>query len=321
MTQTTEKPPELSIPAALQAGFELTTKKLWLLIFPLLLDGFLWLGPRISIQPILARLSQFLQETAQPAGTTNTQTLELLDQYGEVYNVFVHLSPPLIGVPILLNGNELDVSPIGPAIFALDNGLVLFALFVLLTFLGLLYSTLFFDLLVLSVQGHAEQGWLFLKRLPLNYLQMLGFALALLAIGLLIFIPILMVSGVGLLISPIIGQLTFAIAFFILIGGMIYLLFTLHGIFFARQPIWRALYDSFRIVRANMHTSIWLILLIMGLTVLLDTIWRALEQGSWFTVVPIFAHAFVQTSLLLATIFVYADRASRLPVSDRPILT
>ncbi|MCS7040797.1 MAG: hypothetical protein RMN24_02340, partial [Anaerolineae bacterium] len=61
-TQTQSKP--LGVIDAIQRGFDLINHRLWLLLIPVLLDLFLWRGPRLSPAPWLdARLDAFL---AQP---------------------------------------------------------------------------------------------------------------------------------------------------------------------------------------------------------------------------------------------------------------
>ena len=42
------------------AGFDLTSKHLWLLVLPVVLDTFLWLGPRLSGRILIERLVALL---------------------------------------------------------------------------------------------------------------------------------------------------------------------------------------------------------------------------------------------------------------------
>ena len=48
--QTTALPGVFS---TLSAGFELTTRYLWLMLLPAALDFFLWIGPRLSFRTLL----------------------------------------------------------------------------------------------------------------------------------------------------------------------------------------------------------------------------------------------------------------------------
>ena len=64
-------------------------------------------------------------------------------------------------------------------------------------------------MLVLSIQQTAELPGQLLRRLPINYLQMLAFAAALVALMLVIGLPITILSTIGALLSPILAQIVF----------------------------------------------------------------------------------------------------------------
>ncbi len=46
--------------ACITTGFEVVARAPWLAVLPLLLDLFLWLGPRLSVAPILQDFKAFL---------------------------------------------------------------------------------------------------------------------------------------------------------------------------------------------------------------------------------------------------------------------
>lgn len=319
MSETTDGPPLLPLSTALQAGFELTTRKMWLLIMPLLLDGFLWLGPRLSVQPLLRWAIEQLQNTAPPAGTSNPATIEMLQEFGGIYNLFAQLSPRFIGVPILFKSMEFTSMPLSAKIIEIDSWGIFILLYTLFSAIGVLAGAFYFAQVAQAVQRPGRGT--FWRRLPVRLLHVLGIALLLLGLGALLALPTLFVAVLTAIVSVWLAQLVVAAAMVLFITASVFLFFSLHGILYGDQPFWRAAYDSLRIVRENTHLTLWLLVLIVGLSFLLDTIWRVVENGSWFTIVPIFAHAFVQTSLYVSTVYLYIDRANRLPVSQRPILT
>ncbi|MEE8391132.1 MAG: hypothetical protein V3S14_10100, partial [Anaerolineae bacterium] len=96
----------LGVIDSLTAGFEVVGRHLWLIGLPVLLDLFLWLGPRLSIAPLFRQFIAFL--TSQPAPDPTTarqveQAVLLLEQTSERLNLFSLFSVlPLLNVPSLL---------------------------------------------------------------------------------------------------------------------------------------------------------------------------------------------------------------------------
>ena len=60
-----QTPPLPGIIATLTTGFEFTTRHVWLIIIPIVLDIFYWLGPRLNITLIVSEATAFL--TNEPA--------------------------------------------------------------------------------------------------------------------------------------------------------------------------------------------------------------------------------------------------------------
>ncbi len=69
--QQTEKP--LGVIDSLSLGFSFIIRYPWLLLLPLLLDVFLWRGPRISLSPLLDSMVQtmFSQPNLPPEFSQN----------------------------------------------------------------------------------------------------------------------------------------------------------------------------------------------------------------------------------------------------------
>jgi hypothetical protein len=88
----------IGIIQSLASGFDLVTRYPVLMLLPVLLDIFLWLGPRLSAYPLFRAYLDFLQSPemqailapTRPATGTNAK---LLDQTGQMFNLFWWLSP------------------------------------------------------------------------------------------------------------------------------------------------------------------------------------------------------------------------------------
>ena len=48
--------------ATISAGFDLTARHLWLLLLPVILDIFYWLGPRLRFQNLITQLTEQMLE-------------------------------------------------------------------------------------------------------------------------------------------------------------------------------------------------------------------------------------------------------------------
>ena len=48
--------------ACVTTGFEVTARHLELILLPLLLDLFLWLGPRLSVSPLLMAIKDLMSQ-------------------------------------------------------------------------------------------------------------------------------------------------------------------------------------------------------------------------------------------------------------------
>ena len=85
----------LGVIGSLAAGFEMIGRNLSLITLPVLLDLLLWLGPRISVAPLLEQLVAFMLSRPSPDPETARQVVQvtqLVGQYAERSNLFSLLS-------------------------------------------------------------------------------------------------------------------------------------------------------------------------------------------------------------------------------------
>ena len=84
------KPP-LGVLGALRTGFSVVNNRLELARFPLALDLFLWLGPRLSIKPITTAVMQALDQSA--GYSTDPQVAQQMSTFTQV--VFHRFGQPV----------------------------------------------------------------------------------------------------------------------------------------------------------------------------------------------------------------------------------
>ena len=110
------------------AGFETLGQNLWPVAFPLGLDLFLWLGPQLSVAPLIEWFISVSKVTQ--SSSYDPQLGEVLEQFAERFNLFSLLDAvPFLSVPALLSQHAPGaVSPLGQrAALPVGNALVLIA--------------------------------------------------------------------------------------------------------------------------------------------------------------------------------------------------
>src|SRR5262245_53782346 len=123
----TPAPPQ-GIITALATGFEMVNARLELILLPLALDLFLWLGPHVSIQHLVPPLAQALQDAAASAGDVPAAQanaaiwLTILHEYAARFNMFAFLSTAPLGLPSLLAARQPVAMPAGlPSVWYVES--------------------------------------------------------------------------------------------------------------------------------------------------------------------------------------------------------
>lgn len=305
--------------ATLAAGFELAAGHWWLLLLPFLLDLFYWIGPRLSLGPILSELVAVMQ--GGMSGQAPTETATMLESMSEQIlalapqtNLVTALSVPFLGVPGLMAGLVGPAAtPLAPTVLDLESPLLVAALFLLLSAAGLILSALYYGLIARALRDdpHSSAGMFFSRRLPVYAIRLFVLAGALLLAAVALYIPLLFVATIFALFSPGLGSLLLTFGMILIFWLFFYLSFSMQGIILAERSVFWALLASVRLVRRYLMPALTLFLLTFGLRTVLTWIWLGVDQGNWLTLVSIAGHAFVSTGLVAATFIFYRDRVVR----------
>lgn len=87
---------------AVARGFELVTTRLDLAIWPLLLDLVLWVGPQVSIEPLVTRVLETTPlVAANMEGVSEAQVREVWQAFGATYDVVAALAIGPLGAPTM----------------------------------------------------------------------------------------------------------------------------------------------------------------------------------------------------------------------------
>ena len=294
--------------ATISAGFDLTARHLWLLLIPVILDIFYWLGPRLRFQTLIEQLLELLAEQAE--------VLELAGQLANAApqtNLFTALSVQLIGVPALMIGLAPEITPLSTQFFEIDNWSTWLGVFVIFSLVGLGLTAVYYTLIAAAISKQSPEAmqlnsvqWG--KRALSSWMRLLGLALIFLLIVMILYIPLIMVGTILFLINNTLGSIALLIGPFLIIWVIIALSMAPYGIVLNGRPVLRSVVESVRLVLANFPSLIYLLFTLVIIGTILDWLLFAVENGTWLTVVNILGHAFVSTALVAAVFIFYRDR-------------
>src|SRR5687767_3137530 len=154
-TETIHAPaPPVGVIESISRGFETVAGHLALMLLPVLLDLFLWVGPRISLQDyyldVWLPMFQVVETTstdAQPALATMPENPEELIPDVQFW--------PLPLAPSLLSRNEAAALPFTytPPVWSVHSHLSFFLLFILGTVGGIVLVTLYLSIIATRFGG------------------------------------------------------------------------------------------------------------------------------------------------------------------------
>lgn len=301
-----------SLITALQAGFDAVANHLSVILLPVLLDLFLWAGPRLKIQGLLqALINQMFRLPA--AGNAEMAALlranqELWQQAASRLNLLSILRTYPVGIPSLMAGRLPLASPLGqPPAWEVGSwsGVLIFWL-ALLT-VGLTLGSLYFSATAqAALQG--ELHWpAVLRAWPWTAWQVLSltilWGLLLLGMSIPVSLTLALVSAAG----SWLGQLILFLLGGFLIWLALPLLFSPHGIFVYRQRMLASVSHGVRLAQMTLPSTGLFFLAALVISQGLDVLWQVPGEASWFGLVGVIGHAFVATAVLAASFIYYRD--------------
>ena len=292
-------------------GFNTVAGQVHLILLPVLLDLFLWLGPRLRIYDLFAPAIQMLNANmlkVAPAEMLETvrNATALYTEMFQQFNLFSAIRTLPVGVPSLVARMSVAQTP---AVFfgnfeisSLRVGIA--ALGGLLT-LGFLLGAIYFN--ALSRYSQPEVNAFNWNKLFNQYAQTLVFFLILVALLIAISIPLLLLVSILSLISAGLAQFIIVLVGFLAIWLILPLVFSPHGIFALDQKVVPSMLLSLRMVRFFLPGTSFFILVCILINEGLNMVWTIPGTASWLLLIGIGGHAFIVTALLAASFLYYRD--------------
>jgi hypothetical protein len=297
-----------SLVKSLTAGFDAISNHAGLILLPIVVDLFLWAGPRLRISQLIDPLIS--QAQAMP-DAQDPQMLAAVKEMAQNLNLAAALRTLPVGIPSLMASRTLTAWAGGqPWLWQAPAwGQAVLVWFVLIL-VGLALGAFYFSLVgQAALLGRMNPG-VALSRWAWSFLQIGLLTLGWLGLALAIFVPfscllsLLALGGLGAGGVPALALL--------LVGGVfIWLIlpfaFSPHGIFMYDLDAWKSLQRSMRVTRLTFKTTslFWLTALVLSEG--LDILWNAPADTSWFLLIGMAGHAFITTALLAASFIYYRD--------------
>lgn len=299
-------PPRL-IPS-LAAGFNTVASKIYLILLPVALDIFLWLGPQFRVDrlftPLLVEYANAINQIASPEIARQVNDLtKLWSESLKTYNLAGILQTFPIGLPSLMANRADGLTPLGnAAVFEINSFSAAFGLWLLFVIIGFLMGVLFLNILARSSAETPVQFQL--SAFLIQAVLCAVFVLALFAAFMLISLPTSFVISLLAMINPGLGSIALLIVLMLMVWIFIPLVFTPHSIFMGQRNLLISALTSIRLVRNHLTGSSLFLIAAVVIAQGMDILWNIPPTSSWLTLIGIFGHAFIYTSLLTAS-FIY----------------
>jgi len=304
-------PPPPGVIGSLRAGFDTVAGHVWLIVLPLGLDIFLWLGPRLSVDGLLRPFVRymFLQARRNVDVSELDRFLEAQTSFLDVLQKFNLLSliskfrtfP--IGISSLLAQTMPVNTPLGEQnVVQVSSIPLLVGIVLILTMLGWVVGGLYFRWVSGTTLGQ-EAGISLLRAILQTFILSVCWLLGLI----IVLLPVMFILALLAFINPLLANGAIFVLLLLSFWLIVPLFFVPHGIFARRQNAFYSALTSLRMARFTFPTSGMFIISVLILSQGLNYLWSVPPNDSWMTLVGIAGHAFITTAALAASFVYYRD--------------
>ncbi|MCX7840940.1 MAG: hypothetical protein N2559_16010 [Anaerolineae bacterium] len=309
--QTVEKKP-LGVFESLSSGFELIWLNPWILLVPIALDVFLWIGPHLSARPVFQRMVTLVTLAAPAHAPEETrQNIELLKSMlqaaGDTLNVFSVLAT---GMPSVL-GWQAPAVTISRAEFVISEPITLLAVTLVLLIGAALIAALYLELTARPIRREPVTAS-FIARWLRACVNLILLALLVIVGISAVMIPLTIVAGMLSVVSQVLGSLLLFGGMILMFWILVYLVFAVSAIFISRANALRAIINSIRVFRFDFLSALGLVLIVYVLRSGFTIVWDFFDTNLWGIVFVVIANAFFNSALIAAEMIFYKDRIERM---------
>lgn len=299
-------PPPPGIINSIKAGFDTIASHITAILLPLLLNLFMWLGPRLKMSGLFDSVKNEVVGVWQRGGVPAEDIKRVLDFYQSTIpniNLFWLLRTLPIGISSLLLPHNASATPLGTPATLQVTALNFLGWVFLLTFVGWVGGGLYFRSVAWVAVPSEERAVNVFSAVAQTILISVACQVVLMVIG----TPILLILFLVIQLNAVLANL---FVLFLSLGSMwviVPIFFWPHGIFVKKQNVITSILSSIQLTRFTLPTSSLFVLTVFLLSFGLNFLWNIPPEDSWITLLGIFGHSFVTTALLAASFIYYRD--------------
>jgi hypothetical protein len=303
-------PPPPGVIGSLRAGFDAVSSHVVLILLPLVLDVFLWFGPRLSVGNVYRSLIPAWVDLNNRLGFPTLDVPALTDQIdllGRI-NFLNGIRTLPIGISSLLAGHLPDSlpmqTPLGvQGVLQVPSVSAMLGWIFMLTLAGWIGGGLYFRWVSGATLGERDAGISPMQAV----VQTMFLSLIWLFGSIFLLAPILLVVLFLMFVSPVLANGVVLVLLIVSFWLIVPLFFTPHGIFVQRQNALLSVLNSLKMARFTLPASSMFVFAVFVLSTGMNYLWSVPASGSWMLLVGIAGHAFITTALLSASFVYYYD--------------
>jgi len=310
LLKTEQVAPPPGVISSIKSGFDATANRLDIIILPILLDLFLWLGPQLRLKNLLMNLvsdfAALAEKNLVPLEEVERVRATLQELLALDVNLFTLLRTFPIGIGSLMSRTVTGATPFGKAAsLQVETPLEFFLWLFFLTFVGWVLGSLYFTWVARRILASEDKcGFVWAVKIILQAI-LLGLAWA--ALLIIIGIPLLLVFSIFMQINARLAQAVLIFLAFFAMWLVVPVFFSAHGIFVNQENLFRSVLSSFRLSRFTLPASSFFVLSVIIINQGLNFLWLTPATSSWMMLIGIVGHAFITTALLAASFIYYRD--------------
>ena len=303
-------PPPPGVINSIKAGFDKVAAHVTAIVLPLLLNLFLWLGPRLRLDALFNLMRTNMISIWQTGGVSAADIKRVLETYDTtipLINLFWLLRTLPIGISSLLFQQAATSTPLGNPIDLQVSAVNFLGWIFLLIFIGWIGGGLYFrSVALMATANKDDQPMSIFRAIFQTILISMVCGMLVVVIGL----PILLVLALVLQFSAFAANI---LVLFVSLASMwviVPLFFWPHGVFVKKQNVITSIISSVQMTRFTLPKSSMFVLAVFLLSFGLNFLWNIPPENSWITLLGIFGHSFVSTALLAGSFIYYRDMNS-----------
>jgi hypothetical protein len=300
-------PPPPGVISSIKAGFDTIATHITAILLPLLLNLFLWLGPRLRMKALFDSIKGDVVQIWKTGGVSADDIQRVLTWYNSTIpnvNLFWLLRTLPIGISSLLYPRAASSTPLGDPSNLQVSAVSLLGWMFLLTLIGWIGGGLYFRSVAwITTVNKDDKQLSIMHAIAQTMLISVFWTILLMAIG----VPVFLALALVLQFSPFIANLLVLLVSLASMWVIVPLYFWPHGVFIKKQNVITSIISSFQMARFTLPTSSMFVLAAFLLTFGLNYLWSIPPEDSWMTFIGILGHSFVATALLAASFIYYRD--------------